>query len=120
MSASAADHSAYAQSTHLAFVLLAMGLLCFLFFICALRTNIVFCLIFASLFIAFGILSGSYWQVSNGNTVLAGRLQIAGGAVIFFTCFCGWWILAAIMLAALDFPFQIPGERHHSSSPPRK
>ncbi|KAF2455069.1 GPR1/FUN34/yaaH family-domain-containing protein [Lineolata rhizophorae] len=92
----------------LAFFLLAMGLLCFVYFICALRTNVVFVLIFFTLVIVFCILAGAYWQTSNGNTALASRLQIAGGAVAFVTCACGWWIFVAIMLAALDFPFQVP------------
>jgi hypothetical protein len=39
--------------------------------------------------------------------VLMGSFQ-AAGAVLFVTTLAGWWILFAIMLAALDFPFQIP------------
>lgn len=91
-----------------AFFLLAMGLLCFVYLICSLRTNIVFVGIFFTLVIGFGLLAGTYWQISNGNTALAGRLQIAGGAVLLVTCALGWWIFLAIMLASLDFPFQIP------------
>jgi hypothetical protein len=41
---------------------------------------------------------------------LAGNLQITAGASFFVTCMCGWWIFAAIMLASLDFPVQLPGE----------
>lgn len=26
------------------------------------------------------------------------------------TCLLGWWIFFAILLAALDFPFQLPGK----------
>jgi len=87
-----------------------MGALCLIYLICALRTNIVFVGIFFTLVIAFSLLTATYFQLSNGNAVLAGRLQIAAGATTFITCLLGWWIFAAIMLAALDFPFQIPGE----------
>lgn len=87
-----------------------MGALCFVYLICSLRTNIVFVAIFATLVVAFGLLTATYFQLANGNAVLAGRLQVAAGAFCFITCLCGWWIFAAIMLAALDFPFQIPGE----------
>ncbi|KAF7914628.1 uncharacterized protein EAF01_001034 [Botrytis porri] len=38
----------------------------------------------------------------------ANRLQVAAGATLFVTSLAGWWIFFAIMLAALDFPFQIP------------
>ncbi|GME38655.1 GPR1/FUN34/yaaH protein [Neofusicoccum parvum] len=91
-----------------AFFLLAMGLLCFIFLILALRTNVVFCLIFATLVVAFSCLAGGYWQMSNGNMKMSSDLIITGGAFTFVTCACGWWIFFAIMLAALDFPFQLP------------
>ena len=45
---------------------------------------------------------------SAAKLALGGRLQIAGGACAFVTCMAGWYIFFAIMLAALDFPFQIP------------
>lgn len=85
-----------------------MGLLCLVYLICSLRTNIVFFGIFLTLVCAFGCLAGAYWQISNGNLALAGKLQTAGGAFTFVTCALGWWIFLAIMLASLDFPFQIP------------
>ena len=93
-----------------AFFQLWMGVLCFLYMLLALRTNIVFFLIFLTLVLAFSCLAGAYWQLAQGATVLAGRLVVAGGACAFVTCCCGWWIFFAIMLAALDFPFQLPGE----------
>lgn len=100
-----------------AFFLVFMGVLCFIYLICSLRTNVVFVVIFFTLVIAFGLLAGAYWQLANafGNPALtasrlalAGRLQKAAGGVTFVTCMAGWWIFFAIMLAALDFPFQIP------------
>jgi len=98
------------------FFLVFMGVLCFIYLICSLRTNVVFVVIFFTLVIAFSLLSGAYWQLANaygdGNNAatiaLAGRLQKAAGAFTFVTCMAGWWIFFAIMLAALDFPFQIP------------
>lgn len=97
------------------FFLVFMGVLCLIYLICSLRTNIVFVVIFFTLVLTFGLLAGAYWQLANGignndasALALAGRLQIAGGACAFVTCMAGWWIFAAIMLAALDFPFQIP------------
>lgn len=98
-----------------AFFLVFMGVLCFIYLICSLRTNIVFVVIFFTLVLAFGLLAGTYWQNANGignkdpaALALAGRLQIAAGACVFVTSMAGWWIFFAIMLAALDFPFQIP------------
>jgi len=85
-----------------------MGFLCLIYMVCALRTNVVFVLIFASLVPAFGLLTAAYWNLAKGNTSAAGTYQIAAGACTFFTCCCGWWIFSAIMLASLDFPFQLP------------
>jgi succinate-acetate transporter protein len=97
------------------FFLLFMGFLCLIYLVCSIRTNIVFVIIFFTLVLAFGLLTGTYWQTANGiansdpsATALAGRLQKAAGACTFVTCVAGWWIFFAIMLAALDFPFQIP------------
>lgn len=92
-----------------------MGLLSFLFLILALRTNIVFVVIFATLSPAFCLLAGAYWQTSNGNADLASNLLVAAGACTFVTCAGGWWIFFAIMLAALDFPFQLPGKKSHTA-----
>jgi len=98
-----------------AFFLVFMGVLCFIYLICSLRTNVVFVVIFFTLVLAFSLLAGAYWQNANGignadpsALALAGRLQKAAGACVFVTSMAGWWIFFAIMLAALDFPFQIP------------
>lgn len=87
-----------------------MGVLCLIYMICALRTNIVFVLIFAGLVPAFGCLAGAYWQLALENATAAEHLIVAAGALTFFVDLCGWWIFFAILLAALDFPFQLPGK----------
>lgn len=61
-----------------------VGLICFVFLICSLRTNIVFFLIFLSLIGAFGCLAGAYWNLAlvyknAANTMAAKR---AGQLVI--------------------------------------
>lgn len=92
-----------------------MALLCFIYFICSLRTNVVFALIFLTLVPAFGCFAGAYWNLAMlygggpaWHGVMAGRLVVTAGALTFITDLCGWWIFLAIMLAALDFPIQIP------------
>jgi len=91
-----------------AFFFISMGIMCLIYLVCSIRTNICFFMIFLTLVLAFGLLTGAYLQTNNGNLALAGRLQIAGGACAFATCCFGWWIFAAIMLASLDFPFALP------------
>jgi len=98
-----------------AFFLLFMGFLCFLYMILALRTNLVFFLIFFTLVPAFCLLAAAYWHMaldisadSTAHATAAKREIVAAGAFTFVTCMCGWYIFFAILLASLDFPFQLP------------
>ncbi|KAF8249184.1 GPR1/FUN34/YaaH-class plasma membrane protein [Wilcoxina mikolae CBS 423.85] len=91
-----------------AFYFFFVGILSLIFLICSVRTNIVFFGIFLGLVIVFQLLAGTYWQVGNGNAALAGRLQIAAGAVLLGVAMLGWYIFMAVMLAAVDFPFDLP------------
>ncbi|KAK7938010.1 uncharacterized protein PG986_014878 [Apiospora aurea] len=91
-----------------AYILLYMGVLCFFFMIAALRTNMAFVSLFIWLTLTFGCLAGAFFQTYNGAAALAGRLQVAGGAFAFLACIVGWWILLSLLLASVDFPFQLP------------
>ncbi|KAI4135540.1 MAG: hypothetical protein LQ347_000574 [Umbilicaria vellea] len=104
-----AQGAAFPQS--FAFFLVFMGVLCFVYLIASLRTNIMFFIIFLTLVIAFFLLSGAYWNLAKGTPAAeahAGKLQIVAGAFLFITCMAGWWIFLAQMLASVDFPVQIP------------
>ncbi|PSK33943.1 Protein alcS [Elsinoe australis] len=91
-----------------AFFLLWMGVLCFIYAIVSLRTNIVFFLIFVFLVPAFGLFAAAFWYNAEGETAYGARLQIAGGAFAFVVCLLGWYIFTAIMLASTDMPFALP------------
>ncbi|CAH0001999.1 unnamed protein product [Clonostachys byssicola] len=95
----------------LAFVFLFMGVLCFLFLVCSLRTNVVFVVIFLSLMLAFFFLTGGYMALASdftGNADKAGKLIIGGGACAFVCAMTGWYLLTAQMLDVVDFPFGLP------------
>lgn len=125
-----------------AFFLLFMGLICLIFLVCSLRTNVVFFIIFLTLVGAFACLAAAYWNLAlayeNATNVSAalkaGKLVKvstnlsnlnlheevrlinfqAAGALTFITSMAGWWIFFAIMLASLDFPFSLPvGDLSH-------
>jgi succinate-acetate transporter protein len=91
-----------------AYFFIMMGILCFVYLICSIRTNLIFFMIFFTLVPAFGLLAGSYFQLANGNEALSDRLGEAAGAFAFVTCICGWYIFFAIMLASVDFPLDLP------------
>lgn len=88
--------------------MLCMSILCFVYLICSIRTNLIFFLIFFTLTPAFALLAGTFLQVANGQAALAGKLQEAAGAFTFVTCMLGWYIFLAIMLASVDFPLDLP------------
>jgi hypothetical protein len=90
--------------------MICMGILCLIYLICSLRTNIVFFLIFFTLVPAFGLLGGTFLNAAQGKAALAAKCQEAAGAFAFVTCLCGWWILLAILLASVDFPLAIPSK----------
>lgn len=87
-----------------------MGLLCFVYLICAIRTNAIFFLILLPLPSTFGCLAASFWYLGRGNMAYAETLQLAGGAQAFVVCMLGWYLFAALMLAAVDAPFSLPGK----------
>jgi succinate-acetate transporter protein len=90
--------------------MICMGILCFVYLICSIRTNLVFFLIFFTLVPAFGLLAGAFLNLAKGHTSIAAKCQEAAGAFCFVTCLLGWYILMAIMLASVDFPFDLPRE----------
>ncbi|KAH8662580.1 hypothetical protein BX600DRAFT_437959 [Xylariales sp. PMI_506] len=93
------------------FFALSIALLCFVYLICSIRTNIVFVIIFLTLVIAFGLVTGAYWALASdyaGNAAFAGKLLVGAGACCFVTTACGWWLLLVMLLASVDFPFNLP------------
>ncbi|KAG5927885.1 hypothetical protein E4U53_002785 [Claviceps sorghi] len=95
----------------IAYWFLFMGLLCLLFLICSLRTNVVFFAIFLSLVLAFALLTGAFLLKAEdglGNAARVDRLLVGAGATTFVTAMGGWYILLALLLAAVDFPLRIP------------
>jgi len=59
------------------FFLVFFTLLCFIFLICSLRTNVVFVVIFLTVTLTLACLVGVYFQAAEGNVALAGRLKVA-------------------------------------------
>ncbi|KAL8823598.1 MAG: hypothetical protein Q9191_005713 [Dirinaria sp. TL-2023a] len=90
------------------FFLLFMGLLSLMYLVCALRTNLVFVVIFLGLFLTFVLLAGSYWTLALAESVTSERLQVAAGAWGLIATIAGWWIFFAQMLASVDFPLELP------------
>jgi len=94
-----------------AFWLMFMGIITFIFLICSVRTNVAFVVLFLSLVMAFELLAAAFFLNADditGNANSASKLVVGGGACLFVTSLAGWWIFVALMLAVVDFPFQLP------------
>lgn len=89
-----------------AFFMLYMGVLCLVYFIVSLRTNLVFALIFILLIPAFGCLAAVFWYGAQGVTKT--DLQTTAGALTFVVCLLGWYLFLVQLLAAVDFPLNLP------------
>ena len=83
-----------------------MGVLCFVYFIIALRTNIIFVLIFLLLVPAFGCLAGVFFLAAEG--IVATTIQTTAGALTFVVCLLGWYLFFVQLCAAVDFPLNLP------------
>ncbi|KAK5071074.1 hypothetical protein LTS08_000292 [Lithohypha guttulata] len=86
-----------------AFFQVYMGVLCFIYLIISVRTNIVFFLIFLLLVPAFGCLAGFFF--THGTLPV---LLVAAGALTFVICLLGWYLFFVQLLAAVDFPLNLP------------
>jgi len=89
-----------------AFFQIYMGVLCFVYLIVALRTNIIFVLIFTTLVPAFACLAKFFFTIGEGAPNLT--YQHAAGGCTFVTCLLGWYLFIVQLLASVDFPLNLP------------
>jgi uncharacterized protein len=67
------DSPAFAAS--LGMWLISMGVLCLIYLIASLRTNMFFVMIFFTLVMAFALLTAEYWELAQGNAARAATIQ---------------------------------------------
>ena len=89
------------------FFMIFMAVLCLIYLVCSLRTNIVFVVIFAGLFVGFIFLTATFWFTAEGDSVASKTLYL-GGAAFLVSCMAGWYLLLALLLLSVDFPIQLP------------
>ena len=85
-----------------------MGLLCLIYCIASIRTNVFFFFIFLLFVPTFSCLAGAFWHNAIGETGEGLKLQYAGGALAFVICLLGWYLFVVFVLAAVDFPLELP------------
>lgn len=94
-----------------AFFQLYMAVLCVVYLVCSLRTNIIFFGIFLFLIPSFCCLAAAFWKISEGTPaalLTAASCQTAAGAMTFVVCLLGWYLFFVQLLASVDFPLNLP------------
>ncbi|KIY48605.1 transcriptional activator of ethanol catabolism AlcS [Fistulina hepatica ATCC 64428] len=81
---------------------------CLVYFLCALRTNVVFVVIFFTLTGVFVFLAAAYGKMAVSDTDTATKLLKVSGA-FGWVCICfAWYLEAALMFPSVDMPFTLP------------
>jgi len=108
IAAAAAGAATREYCSGLAMYFMVWGLLCILYTLVALRTNVPFVLLFFGLVCSFELLAAGYFHLGVGDAVRAANEFKASGAFGFFVCLMGIWVDIHLLLACVDFPFNIP------------
>lgn len=88
------------------FFTLYMGLLCVVYLIVSIRTNVCFFVIFLLLVPAFGCLTGYFWLAAAGTP--NPTLLVATGGLTFVVSLLGWYLFLVQLLASVDMPINLP------------
>jgi len=97
-----------------AFFLIFMGVLCFLYMIAALRTNVCLVIILLCFVIIFPLLAASYFYAAAGLVAHSNTCRIAGGAFAFISSMVGWYLWFTMIMEAVDMPVTLPvGDLSH-------
>jgi len=88
-----------------------MAVLCFVYMIMALRTNVCLVVIFFLLINGLTLHAASDWYLAAdfiANAEAARKLTMASGAVYFVAALVGWYVFLSVMMVSVDFPFRLP------------
>jgi len=108
ITAAAAGAATRAYNAGLGTYFAVWGILCVIFFIASLRTNVPFAIIFLSLVFAFEFIAAAYFHTGQGLTELGAKeFKIAGGFA-FVTGLAGFYIDVSLLLDAVQFPVRVP------------
>ncbi|KAF4338981.1 GPR1 [Fusarium beomiforme] len=91
-----------------AFFLVSVAILCTIYAIASIRTNIAFFSLFVLLVPCFGCLSAAFFAASQGKADLSLRCQHAGAGILFAISIIAWYLFMSIILMSVDFPITLP------------
>jgi len=104
ITATVAGQATVGYNTGLGMYFLVWGIINLMYFICALRTNVPFAVVFFSLMMSFVTTSAGYFHSAKGNASVAGTLFKVGGGFNFVVALAALYIDFSLMLAAVGYP----------------
>ncbi|KAJ7618777.1 GPR1/FUN34/yaaH family-domain-containing protein [Roridomyces roridus] len=84
------------------------AVMCFVYFLAALRTNIVFVYVFATLVLTFAFLAAAYHEAGVGNATKSLMFLRFAGAFGFANITGGWYLGIVLIFAAVEMPVFLP------------
>lgn len=78
--------------------MISIGILCLIYLVCSLRTNVCYVIVFFTLVNAFGLMAAYFFYVREGNLATSAKLLVVRPTKF----------LLLSLLAAVDIPFQLP------------
>ncbi|KAF7337227.1 Transcriptional activator of ethanol catabolism AlcS [Mycena sanguinolenta] len=107
--------SAFAEGTNspafnhgIQFYFTFWAVLCILYLIAGVRTNLVFMYVFATLVFAFSFLAAAYREAGLGNASMSTTFLKTAGAFGFANVVGGWYLAVVLVFAAVEMPFELP------------
>ncbi|CAK1361529.1 Protein alcS [Cercospora beticola] len=91
-----------------AMFLMWMAVLCLLYAIAAIRTNICLVAILLCFVVTFPCLTASYFYAADGLVALSNTTRIAGGYFSFIASIIAWYLWFSMVLESVDFPIALP------------
>lgn len=85
-----------------------MGLLCLVYLVASIRTNLCLFGILFCFVLTFPLLSASYWYGAEGRATTSANCRIAGGAFGFIASMIAWYLWASQVFESVDLPFRLP------------
>ncbi|KAJ7681924.1 hypothetical protein DFH06DRAFT_284327 [Mycena polygramma] len=84
------------------------AVLCILYLVASLRTNVVFVWVFATLVFTFSFLAAAYRQAALANASSSLMFLKVAGYFGFANIVGGWYLAVVLIFAAVEMPFDLP------------
>jgi len=108
ISAAAAGMTTASYNLGLGMYFLIWGIFCFIYFLCALRVNVPFSVVFFTVTFAFEFIAAAYFQTAKGNIAAATLDYKLAGGFALVTALAGLYIDLSLILASVNHRLVVP------------